>query len=132
MCPSFHTSKMTGTHQEQLIDHFCFLLVEFIFTCCDFNTQNTAEPSTCQPASPSPPPPRRRRKPQNPWVLPWILQKEERGCYRTLLDKLITIDIPGYRNFTRMEPAFFYLIEERITLTSGSKLPTSGGHLKSG
>ena len=42
-------------------------------------------------------------------------QREERGCYRTLLDELITTDIPGYRNFTRMEPAFFDLIEERIT-----------------
>ena len=74
-------------------------------------------PAPAQPASPSPlpPPPRRRRKPQNPWVLPWILQREERGCYRTLLDELITTDIPGYRNFTRMKPAFFYLIEERIT-----------------
>ena len=39
------------------------------------------------------------------------LDTPERGCYRTLL----TTDIPGYRNFTRMEPAFFYLIEERIT-----------------
>ena len=71
-------------------------------------------PAPPQPASPSPPPPRRRRKPQNPMVLPWILQTEERGCYRTLLDELITNDIPGYRNFTRMEPAFD-LIEERIT-----------------
>ena len=43
------------------------------------------------------------------------MQREERGYYRTLLDKLITSDIPGYRNFTRMEPAFFDLIEERIT-----------------
>ena len=42
-------------------------------------------------------------------------EREERGCYRTLLDELITTDIPGYRNFTRMEPAFFDLIEERIT-----------------
>ena len=71
-------------------------------------------PAPAQQASPSPPAPR-RRKPQNPWVLPWILQREERGCYRTLLDELITTDIPGYRNFTRMEPAFFHLIEERIT-----------------
>ena len=71
-------------------------------------------PAPAQPASPSPPPPRRRRKPQNPWVLTWILQREERGCYRTLLDELITSDIPGYRNFTRMEPAFFYMIEEII------------------
>ena len=43
------------------------------------------------------------------------LDTAERGCYRTLLDELITTDIPGYRNFTRMEPAFFYLIVERIT-----------------
>ena len=92
-------------------------------------------PAPAQPASPSPPPPRRRRKPQNPWVLPWILQREERGCYRTLLDELITSDIPGYRNFTRMEPAFFNLIEERITppqevnhqlqAATGSRLETS-------
>ena len=73
------------------------------------------------PAQPEPPPQpqaqphRRRRKPQNPWAMPCILQREERGCYRTLLDKLIPTDIPGYRNFTRMEPAFFDLIEERIT-----------------
>ena len=40
--------------------------------------------------------------------------KGERGCYRTLLDKVITIDVPGYQNFIRMPPAFFYLIEERI------------------
>ena len=63
-------------------------------------------PAPAQPASPSPSPPRRRRKTQNPWVMPWILQREERGCYRTVLDELITIDIPGYRNFTRMELAF--------------------------
>ena len=30
-----------------------------------------------------------------------------------LQNTLITTDIPGYRNFTRMEPAFFDLIEER-------------------
>ena len=61
-------------------------------------------PVPAQPASP--PPPRRRRKPQNPWALPWILQRQERGCYRTLLDELITTDIPGYGSFTRMKPAF--------------------------
>ena len=77
----------------------------------------TPEPSICLASMTitPPPPPRRRRKPQNPWVLPWIRQKEERGCYRTLLDELITTDIPGYRNFTGIELAFFYLIKERIT-----------------
>ena len=72
-------------------------------------------PAPAQPASPSPPPPPRRRKSQNPWVMPWILQREERGCYRTLLDEIITTNIPGYRNFTRMQTAFLNLIEERIT-----------------
>ena len=68
-----------------------------------------------------------------------------RGCYRTLLDELITTDIPGYRNFTRMEPAFFYLIEERITphlrksftnfrkpLEVGLKLAVTLRHLSTG
>ena len=119
MCHSFHTSKMTGTHQEQLIDHLRVFLVfiEFNFLLYMIFSRHRRQqnPAPAQPASPSPPPPRRRRKPQNPWVLPWILQREERGCYRTFSDELITTDIPGYRNFTRMEPAFFYLIEERIT-----------------
>ena len=47
--------------------------------------------------------------------MPWILQRDERGCYRILFDELITTDLLGYRTFTRMEPAFFYLIEEKIT-----------------
>ena len=77
--------------------------------------------------------------------MPWILQKEERGCYRTLLDELITTDIPGYRNFTRMQPAFFYLIEERIaphlrksstnfreSLEVGLKLAVTFRHLSTG
>ena len=112
---------MTGTHQEQLIDHLRILMffIEFNLLLYLIFSHKTAEPSTC-PASITitqhpPPPPRRRRKPQNQLVLPWILQREERGCYRTLLDELITTDVPGYRNSTRMKPASFDLIEERIT-----------------
>ena len=119
MYHSFHTLKMTGTHQEQLIDHLRVLLffIELnLYLYVVISTHRRQQnPAPAQPASTSTPPPRRRRKPQNPWVLPWILQREERGCYRTLLDELITTDMPGYRNFTRMEPAIFYLIEERIT-----------------
>ena len=126
MCHSFHTSKMTGTHQEQLIDYLRVFLVfiEFNFLLYMIFSRHRRQenPAPAQPASPSPPPPR-RRKPQNPWVLPWILQREERCCYRTLLDELITTDIPGYRNFTRMEPAFFYLIEERITPHLRNSIP---------
>ena len=76
--------------------------------------QNPAPAQPEPPPRPQPEPRRRRRKAQNPWVMPCVLQREERGCYRTLLDVLITTDIPGYRNFTRMEPAFFDLTEERI------------------
>ena len=136
MCHSFHTSKITGTHQEQVIDHLMVLLffIELnLFLYVVISTHRRQHnPAPAQPASPSPP--IRRRKPQNPWVLPWILQRGERGCYRTLLDELITTDIPGYRNFTRMEPTIFYLIEERITPPpfSGSQSPTSGSHWKSG
>ena len=119
MCHSFHTSKMTGIHQEQLIDHLrgflVFIELNFLLYMIFSRHRRQQKPAPAQPASPSPPKPRRRRKLQNPWVLPWILQREERGCHRTLLDELITTDIPGYRNFTRIEPTFFYLIEERIT-----------------
>ena len=104
MCHSFHTSKMTGIHQEQLNDHLRVLLffIELnLYLYVVITThRRRPNPGPAQPASPSPPSPRRRRKPQNPWVLPWILQREERGCYR---------------NFTRMKPVLFYLIEERIT-----------------
>ena len=149
MCHSFHTSKMTGAHQEQLIDHLRVLLffIELnLFLYVVISTHRRQQnPAPAQPASPSPPPPRRRRKPQNPWVLPWILQREERGCYRTLLDELITTDIPGYRKSTRMETAFFHLIEERITphlrksitnfrkpLEVGLKLAVTLKHLSTG
>ena len=107
--------------------------------------QNPAPAQPESPPQPQPPSCRRRRKPQNPWVMPWILQRDERGCYRTLLDELITTDIPGYRNFTRMEPVFFYLIEERITphlrksttnfrkpLEVGLKLAVTLRHLSTG
>ena len=110
---------MTGTHHEQLLDHLRVLLffneLNMLLYIMISRHRRQQNPVPAQIAPP-PPQPRRRRKPQNPWVMPWILQRKERGCYRTLLDKLITTDIPGYRNFTRMEPAFFYLIEQRITL----------------
>ena len=62
----------------------------------------------------TPPPPRRRRKPQNSWVMPWILQRQENGCYSNLLADLIQADIPGYQDFVRMPPAVFYLIHKHI------------------
>ena len=88
-------------------------------------------PAPAQPASPSPPPP--RRKPQNPWILPWIRQREERGCYRTLLDELITSDIPGYRNFTRITPHLRKLVTSfRHPLEVGLKLAVTLRPLSTG
>ena len=126
-----NTSRATDRSLE---GPFVFIELNLVLYVVISTHRRQQNPAPAQPASP--PPPRRRRKPQNPWVLPWILQREERGCYRTLLDELITTDIPGYRNFTRMDPAFLDLIEERITPTptptSGSQLPTSGSHWRSG
>ena len=124
-----NTSRATDRSLE---GPFVFIELNLFLYVVISTHRRQQNPAPAQPTSPSPPPPRRRRKPQNPWVLPWILQREERGCYRTLLDELITTDIPGYRNFTRMEPVFFYLTEEKITPTSGSQSPTSGSHWKSG
>ena len=110
----FKDDRNTSRATDRSIEGFLvFIEFNFLFYLIFSRHRRQQKPTPAQPASP--PPPRKRRKPQNPWVLPWILQREERGCYRTLLDKLITTDIPGYRNFTRMEPSLFYLIEERIT-----------------
>ena len=114
-----NTSRATDRSFEGFLVFIEFIFLLYLIFSRHRRQQN---PAPAQPASPSPPPP--------PWVLPWILQREERGCYRTRLDELITTDIPDYRNFTRMEPAFFYLIEERITPTSGSHSLTSGSHWK--
>ena len=76
---------------------------------------NPAPSPALQPlAQPQPQLAPRRRKPPNPWVMPWILQRQEKGCFSNLLADLIHTDIPGYQNFVRMPPAFFYLIQERI------------------
>ena len=103
----FKDGRNTARASDRSNEAFLFF-IEFNFLLYLICTrhQRQQNPALPQPASSSPPSPRRRRKPQNQWVMPWILQREVRGCYRTLLDELITSDIPGYRNFTRMEPAF--------------------------
>ena len=60
ICHSFHTSKMTGTHQEQLIDHLRIFLVfiefNFLLYMIFLRHRRQQNPATAQPASPSPPP----------------------------------------------------------------------------
>ena len=88
MCHSFHTSKMTGTYQEHLIDHLRVLLffIELNILLYMIISRHRRQQNQANPQPASPPPPRRRRKPLNTWVMPWILQRKDRGCYRTLLD----------------------------------------------
>ena len=132
----FNDDRNTSRATDRSLEHPS--VFEFIFISCDYNTQKTAKPSTYLASITITLSPRRRRKPQNPWILPWIRQREETGCYRTLFNELITSDIPGYRSFTRMEPAFFYLIEEIISprlrhpLEVGVKLAVTLRHLSTG
>ena len=103
MWHSFHTSKMTGTHQKKLIDHLSVLLffIELnLFLYVVISTQT--EDSITQHL-----PSQHHHHPHHP---------EGEENHRIPLSKLITTAIPVYRNFTRMQPAFFYLIEEIITL----------------
>ena len=125
--------KMTTTHQEELFHQLrvlqFFIEWNMLLFIMIFRHRRQQNPAPAQQAPhPQPTPYRRRRKPQNPCVMPWILQREERWCYGTLLDEVITTDILGYRNFTWMEPAFFDLIWERIT--PHFKKPLEVGRLK--
>ena len=63
----------------------------------------------------------RRRKPPNPWVMQWIHQRQEKGCYSNLLADLIETDILGYQNFVRMPPAFLTSSRNIYTTTSRSQ-----------
>ena len=109
ICHSFHTSKMTGTHQEQLIDHLrvSLVFIEFNFLlymiCSRHRRPKKQELSTCPASITITPNPSTQEKEATESMGP-ALDTGERG------ERL-----QGYRNFTRMEPAFFYLIEEIIT-----------------
>ena len=86
-----------------------FNILSFTMICRRTKTHLNPGPAPAlQPAPQPQPPPRRKRKPPNPWVMPWILQREERECYRTPMVDLIHTDIPGYQNFVRMPPAFLW------------------------
>ena len=52
------------------------------------------------------PPPPTRRKPLNPLIILWILQREQKGCYRTFQADLIQTDIPGYQNLSGCQQHF--------------------------
>ena len=77
------------------------------------NDGSAPSPAIQSPAQPQPQPAPRRRKPQNPWVMPWILQRQEKGCYSNLLANLIHRH-PRVPEFCQDVPCLFYFIEEHI------------------
>ena len=112
---------MPATHQRDFLQKFRFFIEFtisiFIIICRQKRPHLNPGPSHAQQPPPQPQPqpaPRRRRKPPNPWVMPLILQRQEKGCYSNLLADLIHTDIPGYQNSVRLPPAFFDIIEECI------------------
>ena len=94
-----------------------FNIFIFIMICIQKRRRLNPGPATDLQPAPQPqaqPGPRRGRKPPNPWVMPWILERQEKGRYSNLLANVIHTDIQGYQNFVRMPPAFFDLIKECI------------------
>ena len=64
ICHSYHTLKVTATHQEQLLDHLMVLwffieLNLFLYVMISRHRRQQ-NPAPAQPASPPPPPSRRR------------------------------------------------------------------------
>ena len=59
--------------------------------------------------------PRRGRRPRRMWVRPWLQERDVHGQFNMLMDKLRLTDVPAFRNFTRMEPDFFFELLERLT-----------------
>ena len=112
MSHAFITAKMTDKHQNE--------------------HRGQQNPAPAQPAPPLQPQSHHVRGGSHRiWVMPWILQREERECYRTPLDEpiLVIADISGYRNFIRMPPAFIDLNEEGI-YNHLKKSHTKGSHWK--
>ena len=125
MCHSFHTSKMTGTQQEQLIDHLRVLLffieLNLFFSVVITTHRRQPNPAPAQPASPSPHHPEGEGSHRIYGSCPGYC-RERREVATEHLDELITSDLPGYRNFTRMEPP--REVNHQLQVATGSRLET--------
>ena len=118
---SFVTAKMLVTHWRDCLDKLRVFLVfiEFIILICILIARQRRIHLYPAPPTALQPPPQSQ---------PWILQRQEKGCYSNLLADLIYTDIPGYQNFVRMPPAFFTSSRNTYTTTSRSQSPISGSH----
>ena len=113
---------MPATHKRDFLQKLRILLffIEFniwifIMLCRQKTTHLDPGPAPALQPAPSPQPPaRRRRKPPNPWVMPWIFQREERGCYRTLWPTSYRVKSDASRILLGCHPHFFYLNDECI------------------
>ena len=71
-----------------------FNILIFILICRQKRTYLNPGPTPAlQPAPQPQPAPRRRKKPPNLWVMTWILQRQEKGCYNSFPADLIHTDI---------------------------------------
>ena len=105
---------MPATLHRNFLHKLTVLLffIEFNILICIMIGKQKTHLNSSSPAIQSPPQlhlqpvPRRRRKPSNPWVLPLIFQRQEKGCYSNLLGDIIHTEIPGYQDFVRMPPTY--------------------------
>lgn len=58
---------------------------------------------------------RRRTATREFWVRSWFLERKEEGHFRLLMNKLRLRDVKAFKNFTRMQPDFFFHLLERLT-----------------
>ena len=118
--------------QQKLRARLFFIeLIIFIFILIYRQRRKHLNPEPAPALQPAPqsqpqPSPKRKRKPPNPWVMPWILQRQEKGCYSNLLAHLTHTNIPGYQNFVMTPPAFFTSSKNAYTTALRSQPPISG------
>ena len=63
-----------------------------------------------QPPAPPLKPKRRHRM----WVKPWIMERDDKGAYTTIMADLYNTGMPSFRNYIRMTPEFFEMLKERL------------------
>ena len=103
--PPFNGRQLQQQFRAFLVFIQLHILMYLLFLC---------RPQQPPPAPPPPPARQRPRRSQNMWVRPWLLQREERGAYHSIMAELYATDIPGFTNFMRKTLKFFEMIKTRL------------------
>ena len=106
--------------QQQFGAFFVFIQLHILMYLL-FLLRPQQPPPAAPPLPPPPPAVQRPRRRHNMWVRPWLLQREERGTYHSIMAELYATDIPGFTNFMRMTPEFFEMIKTRLELRLASQ-----------